>query len=175
MKKGLSAREKVLLLILLVMGIFAAYYYMFYIPTLEDITYYQEETVFLDEQIVVAEGKSAKLVMMKKELDAIKSGDMSNVKVLPLYDNSGNVMSSLSAILSQASQYNISFGGVTESEGIVRRDISLNFSAGSYDAAKKILSDIYNGEYRCLMKDLHISQSANGCSINVQITYFEYK
>ena len=175
MKKGLSAREKVLLLILIVMGIFAAYYYAFYVPTQDKIAYYQDEALYLDEQIIVAEGKSAKMVLMKKELDAIKSGDMTNVKELPKYDNSGNVMSSLSAILSSASQYNISFGGVTESEGIVRRNISLNFTASSYEAAKSILSDIYNGDYRCLMKDLHITQGNGICNVNVQITYFEYK
>ena len=177
MKKGLSAREKILLLILIIMGIFAAYYYVFYVPTQDKITYYQDETVLMDDQIVVAEAKSAKMTLMKKELDAIKSGDMTNVKELPQYDNSGNVMSSLSAILAQATQYNISFGGVTESDGIVRRNISLNFSASSYEAAKAILSDIYNGDYRCLMKDLHITQSSTGdaCGVNVQITYFEYK
>ena len=175
MKKGLSAREKILLLILIIMGIFAAYYYAFYIPTQDKITYYHDEAVLMDEQIAVAEAKSAKMTLMKKELEAIKSGDMTNVKELPQYDNSGNVMSSLSAILSQASQYNISFGGVTESEGIVRRNITLSFSTDSYEASKAILSNIYNGDYRCLIKDLHIAQGSGVCSVNVQITYFEYK
>ncbi len=175
MKKGLSAREKILLLILILMGIFAGYYYAFYIPSQEKITFYEEEAILIDDQIIVAEAKTAKMAMMNKELAEIKSGDMSNIKELPAYDNSRNVMNSLSLILANATQYDVSFSGVTEDDGIVRRDITLNYSCNSYDSAKSILSRIYNGDYRCLIKDLHITQSSGTWSVNVQITYFEYK
>lgn len=174
MKKGLSAREKVLLLILILMMVFAGYYYAFYIPSQEKIAYYDNEALLVDDEIIVAEGKSYKLSMMKQELKDILAGD-SNVKPLPQYDNSSNVMNSLSEILANASQYNISFAGVSEKDGIVRRDITLTFSTKSYDVAKIILSNIYNGDYRCMMKDLHITQSSGIWNVNVQITYFEYK
>lgn len=175
MKRGLSAREKVLLLILILMAIFAGYYYAFYLPTQEKITFYEEEAILVDDQIIIAEAKTMKMSMMNKELAAIKAGDMTNIKELPPYDNSRNVMNSLSAILANATQYDVSFSGVTEEDGIVRRDITLNYSCNSYDAAKSILSQIYNGDYRCLMKDLHITQSSGVWNVNVQITYFEYK
>ena len=112
--------------------------------------------------------------MMQKELDAIKSGDMSNIKELPPYDNSRNVMNSLSVILANATQYDVSFSGVSEDDGIVRRDITLSYNCNSYDAAKAILTQIYDGDYRCLIKDLHITQSSGVWNVNVQITYFEY-
>ena len=159
MKKGLSSREKILLVILALMAVFAVYYYVFYIPTQEKISYFKAETVRLEDEIMVSEIKIGKLNMMVKELEAIKSGDMTNIKELPPYDNSSNVMNSLSTILSKASVYNVSFSGVTEKDGIVRRDITLNFSCTTYETAKAILSDIYNGDYRCLVKDLHITQS----------------
>lgn len=175
MKKGLTNREKGLLLILVLMLLVAVYNYAFYVPTQAKIESYKQEATTIDEQILLAEAKVAKLNMMQKELAEIKAGDMTNIKELPPYDNSRNVMNSLSAILVNATQYNISFAGVSESDGIVRRDITLVFTANSYDAAKSILSNIYNGDYRCLMKDLHITQNADVWSVNVQITYFEYK
>lgn len=175
MKKGLSAREKILLLILVLMALIAAYYYAFYMPTQEKITFYEEEAILIDDQIIVAEAKTMKMGMMQKELEAIKAGDMTNIKELPPYDNSRNVMNSLSAILANATQYNVSFSGVSEEDGIVRRDITLSYDCNSYDSAKSILSQIYNGDYRCLIKDLHITQSSGTWNVNVQITYFEYK
>lgn len=175
MKKGLTNREKGLLLILVLMALVAVYNYAFYVPTQEKIATYTADSVTLDDEILVAELKATKLNMMEKELADIKSGDMTNVKELPPYDNSRNVMNSLSAILVNATQYNISFAGVTEEEGIVRRDITLTFGSESYDAAKSMLSAIYNGPYRCLMKDLHITQGSGVWNVNVQITYFEYK
>lgn len=175
MKKGLTNREKGLLLILVLMVLVAVYNYAFYVPTQAKIAQYKQDALTVDDQILLAEAKAMKLNMMEKELAEIKSGDMTNIKELPPYDNSRNVMNSLSTILVNATQYNISFSGVTEADGIVRRDITLTFSANSYEAAKSMLSDIYNGDYRCLMKDLHISQASGVWNVNVQITYFEYK
>ena len=175
MKKGLTNREKGLLLILVLMILVAVYNYAFYVPTQAKIATYKQDALAVDDEILLAEAKAAKLNMMEKELAEIKAGDMTNIKELPPYDNSRNVMNSLSSILVNATQYNISFSGVTEADGIVRRDITLTFSANSYEAAKSILSDIYNGPYRCLMKDVHIAQSSNVWNVNVQITYFEYK
>lgn len=175
MKKRLSAREKILLLILVLMALIAVYYYTFYLPTTEKITYYENEAILVDDQIIMAEAQIMKLNMMEKELADIKSGDMTNIKELPPYDNSRNVMNSLSLILANATQYDVSFSGVSEEDGIVRRDITLNYNCNSYDSAKNILSQIYNGDYRCLMKDLHITQSSGTWNVNVQITYFEYK
>ena len=175
MKKGLTNREQVLLLILILVGLIAVYNYAFYIPTQAKISTYKQDALTIDDEILVAEVKAAKLNMMEKELEEIKSGDLTNIKELPPYDNSRNVMNSLSVILSNATQYNISFSGVTEEEGIVRRDITLTFSANSYETAKSILSSIYSGPYRCLMKDLHMTQGSGVWNVNVQITYFEYK
>ena len=175
MKKGFTNREKGLLLILVLMVLVAVYNYAFYVPTQAKIAQYKQDALTVDDQILMAEAKAAKLQMMEKELAEIKAGDMTNIKELPPYDNSRNVMTSLSAILTNAVQYNISFAGVSESDGIVRRDITLTFSANSYEAAKSILSDIYNGAYRCLMKDLHVAQASDVWNVNVQITYFEYK
>ena len=175
MKKGLSAREKVLLLILILMAVFAGYYYAFYLPAQEKIAFYKEEALMIDDQLIIAEAKEMKLNMMKKELAEIMSGDAQNVKPRPEYDNSRNVMNSLSLILAKADLYDLKFESVSEQDGIVRREVSLVYSCSSYANVKSILSEIYNGDYRCMIKDLYITQTDDAWRVNVDITYFEYK
>lgn len=174
MRKRLSAREKFLLVILIILAVYMAYYYMFYLPTKEKISYYKNEAVAVDDEIIVTEARMIKLARMEKELKDIKAGDASDVKELPQYDNSRNVMNSLAGILENATQYDVSFSGVSQEDGIVRRDIKLNYTCNSYDAVKAILLRIHDGDYRCLIKDLYITQNASVWSVNVEITYFEY-
>ena len=174
MKKRLSARERLLLVILLILGAYMVYQYVFYMPTKAKIDYYKQEATTLDDQIIVSEAKIIKLARMEKELEEIKAGDASKLKVLPQYDNSRNVMNSLSSILENAVQYEVSFSGVSEADGIVRRDITLNYACNAYDVAKAILVQINDGPYRCLVKDVYITQNADVWNVNVEITYFEY-
>lgn len=176
MKLGkLSKREMGLVGILAVLVVILIYNYAFLTPTKSKIAAYEQEILAIDDQIIVAEAKVLKMGKMEDELAKIKSGEVKALKELPAYDNSRNVMNSLSTILDNASQYNVSFAGVSEADGIVRREISLNYACGSYDAAKSILTQIYEGPYRCLLKDVHISQSSGVWSVVAQITYFEYK
>ena len=174
MKKKFSSREKFLLVILLILSAYMVYQYTFYIPTKEQIDYYNGEVAAVEDEIIKAEAKIIKLARMQKELQEIKEGDTSDLKVLPQYDNSRNVMNSLSNILSTAEQYDVSFSSVTEKDGIVRRDITLNYICNSYDTAKAILLKIDGGDYRCLLKDIYITQNAESWSVNVGVTYFEY-
>ena len=120
----------------------------------------------------------AKMKQMEGELDQILSGDQRGLKELPAFDNSYNVMNSLSDILERSVQYNISFAGVDTEDSTVRRNITLNYDCKSYDDAKTILRNIYEGEYRCIFTDLFITcnekDDAQSYHVSVDITYFEY-
>ena len=175
MKKQLTVREKVLMVILAVLLLVCAYYYAFYTPVVQKIASANEEILYLEEQNLLLDAQVEKMNMMKSELEAIQSGQMGAVKELPAYDNSQNVMNSLSFILQSASQYNVSFASVEEEESTVRRGIKLSYDCNSYDAAKSILTQIYESEYRSLIKDVHISMGDGGCHVTVELTYFEYK
>lgn len=174
MKKQLTTREKVLLVVLAVLLVICGYYYAFYTPVLQKIAEYKDEIVFIEEQTVALDAQVQKMNQMKEELDAIQSGEMGAIKEIPAYDNSQNLMNSLSFILQSADQYNVSFSSVDEEDSTVRRNISLSYSCGSYETAKSILTQIYESEYRSLIKDVHLS-TADGYSVTMEITYFEYK
>lgn len=175
MKKKISAREKLLILVLAAMVIVLGYMNLFYNPTKEKITTYEADVTYVGAQIATFEQKVQKMNQMKAELATIEAEGVADIKELPAYDNSNNVMSNLNTILQSANKYNINFAGTSETDGIVRRNISLSFETSSYSEAKNILLQIYNGEYRCLLKDIYVSQSGGTWTISVGITYFEYK
>lgn len=174
MKKQLTPREKVLMVILIVLMVVCAYYYVFYVPTTQRVIHVATEMASVEEQINVVNAQVVKMNEMKAELDAIAAGEMGEVKEIPAYDNSGNVMQSLSMILQSASQYNVDFSSVEEEENTVRRHISLSYDCVNYETAKSILTKIYESEFRSLIKDVSISMS-DGCHVVVDLTYYEYK
>lgn len=175
MKKQLTTREKVLMCVLAVLLVICAYYYAFYTPVLQKIASYKEEIVYLEDQNLILDTQVNKMNQMKDELDKIQAGEMGSVKELPAFDNSQNVMNSLSFILQSANQYNVSFATVEEEDSTVRRNIQLSYDCSNYEAAKTILSKIYESEYRSLIKDVHLSNGNGSCHVTVEITYFEYK
>lgn len=175
MKKQLTIREKVLMCILAVLMVICAYNLLFYNPTIQELAYLAEESDVLDEQITTVDIQVAKMNQMKAELEAIASGELGDDKEIPAYDNSANVMNSLSAILKNAKQYNVTFSSIEQEDSTVRRNIRLSYSTKDYKTAKKILTQIYEGEYRCLLKDVHLSSSDEAYNVTVDITYFEYK
>lgn len=170
--KSMSTREKIMLAVLGVMCLALVYYYLLYIPMKEEIAQYKEEYNTVDDTLILVDAKAAQLATMKAELEAIKQDPMGATKALPAYDNRQNLMSQLSNILSKTQSYNIIFGNVSGDGTTVSRQITLNYSCGSYEEAKSILQEIHNGEYPCVFGTLHLSN--NGATISIQITYFEY-
>ena len=175
MKKQLTIREKVLMCILVVLLVICAYYYAFYTPVLQKIADYKNEMIFLEEQNMLLDTQVEKMNQMKTELDAIASGELGDVKEIPQYDNSYNVMNSLSRILENADEYVVNFVKIDEEETTVRRNINMRYSCSSYDAAKTILEQLYASEYRTLIKDVTYTESGDAYNMTLTFTYFEYK
>ena len=173
MKKGLSIREKVLLIILGIVAAVAVYYYLFLIPTQDEIAQLQDESVTIEETLSLAESKINKLNKMKKELESIKSGENTDTKPLPAFDNRQNMMVELHAILLNTENYSISYGTDKDDGVTVSRSVRLNYSCGSYEEAKATLIAIQDCEYPCTFGN--VSFSNEGRSVSVDITFFEYK
>ena len=176
MKKSFTVREKVLLAILGVLVIGALYYYVFYIPTIEEMEKYKQDNVAIEDQILAVQIQAGKINLMEKELEAIKNGD-TVVSPLPMYDNSRKIMNELNDILALTMEYEVEFGKIEEDEdsNIVRRNVRIFFKTNSYNVVKSVLSQVNYGEYRCVIKDLGVTQNAGLYHIDVSITYFEYQ
>ncbi len=81
-------------------------------------------------------------------------------------------MMQLSGILSKSENYNIRFGTVTSDENAISRQIILEYTCSDYKTAKGILEEIYNGQFPCVLGNVHISNK--GATMSLYITYFEY-
>lgn len=176
--KKMTVREKILLGILIVLILFCGYYFFFLEPVSNQIDYCISENLAVEDQILVADATAEKKKMMEAELEAIFSGEMGNVKELPAYDNSHNVMNQLSAIMAGTTQYDISFASVEEEDSTIRRSVTISYECPTYEEARNILTRIANSDYRCIYKDLYINSNEykDVVSYNVvaDIVFFEY-
>lgn len=172
--KKFTPRERVLLVVLVILVVFCAYYFLFYTPVSSTFASVNQQNDTLDTQIATAEAKIVRMDEMQAELEKMKASGLS-LKELPAYDNRSNVMNSLATILEDVWQYSVSFSTVNEASGTVRRNISLSYNCDSREAAYEILQRISDGPYPCLIKNCTVSGNTGNCNINVDLTYFEQK
>ena len=66
-------------------------------------------------------------------------------------------MMQLSGILSKSDNYNLRFGTVTSDDNAISRQIILEYTCSDYKTAKGILEEIYNGQFPCVLGNVHIS------------------
>ena len=178
--KKMSVREKVLAVILGILVLFCVYYFVFLIPVTDKIDACANESIAIEDQLILYDAMAAKKRTMEAELEAIFNGEKGNVKELPAYDNSQNVMNQLSYILADAEQYDISFSSVEEEGSTVRRNVDISFTCESYQKVKRILTFIHDGEYRCVLKDLTIGAKEDRegnviYNVGADFVFFEYK
>lgn len=179
MKRQLSAREVSLLGVLLVVVLVGGYLLLFRIPMQDELARLEDERIACEEQLVPAMAKIAEMERMEKELKEIVMNN-SNPPSLAPFDNQKPVMYELNAILQSANEYYLSFSTVNTGNGkdaLVRRQISLRFTAAGYDIAKEVLGKLHDSIYRCMLDDLSISLGEGGGAVSVDVTlvYFEYQ
>lgn len=177
MKRRLSAREVILLGMLLVLAMVGGYILLFYTPMKSELDRLNDEKAACEAQIEPVLAKIEDKKRMQSELDEIFASGETPVELAP-YDNQKMVMMELNSILQTTNNYSLSFG--TEDmggNGIVRRQVSLSFSCGSYDEAKNVLQRLHDSAYRCMIGDLNVSLGDGGgaVSINASLMFFEYK
>lgn len=178
MKRSLTAREWILLAVLVVVAGVSAYVMLFYMPMTERRDIAIQDTALYEEQIQLAQLRITEQRRMQKELDAIFAADPNPVGLAP-YDNVQPVMMELHAVLEAATNYSLSFSTVDAEQSIVRRSISLSFQAPSYESAREILQNLHDSAYRCMLESLSISfgdgEGEQAVSVNGVIVFFEYQ
>lgn len=179
MKTKISKREKVLLVILILLIIGSLYYVLFYTPTQEQIAAYEAEYAELDDTVILYEAKAMQMKKMQQELEVLKAEAETSgtIKEVPLYDNNRKLMESLNLILDVAQEYSVTFNSTEASEQIVRREVALNYKCKNYKQAKKILENIHDDHYPSIIKDVRMEFDTEEGEVSVMmtLTYFEYQ
>lgn len=175
MKRKLTPREWMLLIVLAVLVVGAAYVLLFRTPVLAARDDAIAETASCKEQTLALQDRLLEKQRMERELDKIFA-ESDNPLALPDYDNLQPVMRELNTVLSSAKNYSLSFANVDNTQSVVRREISVNFTCGGYNAAKNILQRLDDSPYRCMLNNVSITlgqKDSEQVSVTASIVYFE--
>ena len=175
LNRAFSHKEIALILFLTLVLLVMVYYRFVYVPIQREIESY--DTTNLESQIIVEQGRAAKIRKMKEEIAAGHKNYNGEVKT---YDNQEGEINTLYLIFEDAETYHITARQPVATGNAVRRNMDLSFTAASYETAEKIIYNISNSEYRCLIGNLVIRpgermEDINSGKVNVTttVTFFE--
>lgn len=187
LSKQFTRREKVLLIILALLLLFAVYFLAVHRPVTEALDRIQAESETVSADLMVLEAKQQHMEQMQKELDEILA--QPNVAEIPTYDNLQQVMNFLNTVLHSANEYSLSFQSLQQQEdnSILRRAMQMTFVTLSYKEARDMISQLQNCPYRCQLSDFSIAPAtADGQSrdtvaalldgpvqVSVTVTFYE--
>lgn len=177
MKRQLTARELILLGMLLVLVLVGGYVMLYYMPMTAELDRLEQEKLSCEDQLTVAQIQVEDKRRMERELEEIFAADPDPLSIPP-YDNLQPVMFELNSILQSTPEYSLSFGTVNTEETIVRRQILLSYTSGSYEAAKRVLQQLHDSAYRCMLDDVSISvgeRDEGNVSVSASLVFFEYQ
>lgn len=160
LSKQFTRRERVLLVILALLLLFAVYFLAVHRPVTEALDRIRIERENVSADLLVLEAKQQRMEQMRKEVDEILS--QPNVAEIPTYDNLQQVMNFLNTVLSSASGYTLNFQSLQqpEEDAILRRTMQIAFVAASYDGARSMVEQLQNCPYRCQISDFSITPAA---------------
>lgn len=179
-KSKLSLRETAMLVFLLVLIIGVSYYMFFYTPLQDELTAIAVQSSECDTAMTTSMSKIKKMDDMQAELDEIFARPADEITEIAPYDNKEVVLNQLYGILGRTSDYSLNFTDPqVQPDGTVRRNISMSFHCDSYEAAKDVIRDLTDSQWRCLVSNLAIScddgdMMSNGVTVTATITFFEH-
>lgn len=176
MNRELTLRERILLMIFIVLVMTLGYFKIIFEPVNDQIAQYRSETAQEQTELETALVRAAQMQKMQQAVDELKTDG--EAKAIPPYDNSTRLMLELHRILEAANDYSLDFSAGTTQEGyIVRRPIGLTFRTTNYEGARAVIDALDNSENINQISDLSIRMEQGVGSRSVQtsltITYFE--
>lgn len=178
MNRAFSTREKVLLVILALLLIGVGYFKLLLEPINESIDNYTQLASSEQDAMLQGTAQLVQLRQMEQELETIhESGE---AVPLPAYDNAEGLLVELNHILAASTEYTLNFGTADMLDGgyIVRRPLSLQFSAKNYAAARGILAALHDSANVNQISDLSVSlpeDPEKGVQVTCSVTFYELK
>lgn len=174
MSRKLTPREWILLGVLGVLVLVVGYVMLFYMPTTEARDAALAETETVRQQTAAAQVRLTEKQRMERELEALFAENPDPL-ALADYDNLKPIMVELNSILAFTQEYSLSFATVDDTQSVIRREISIDFTCGNYSTAKVVLQRLHDSTFRCMLNDVRITDEGSGDSVKVTgtIVYFE--
>lgn len=180
MTHKLSNREKVLLLVLVLVLLAGLYFYVVHYPITNRLDEIELERDDLLVSQAVADTRLQIYNDMQAELEEIFAMPEDEITVMPAYSNRETLLLYFDKIFAGTSQV-LNFDDERETDNIVERTVRFSFNADSYAKARQVLTDLTVGSgYRCLLDSLTVSPvegniESGALRISGTITFYEYK
>lgn len=177
MNRELTKREKILLLVLVVLVLVLGYFKLVLQPINDQVSQYKASMQAQQTQLEQDQVKVAQMEKMQKTIDQIKASGES--RSIPQYDNSGKLMLELHQIMSATLDYSLDCSaGTTQDSYIVLRPIVMTFRTATYEQARQIVDQLCASENISQISDVNINvrfAAGGGSTVEttLAITYFE--
>ena len=157
MSRDVNTKEKVLLVILVLIILGFGYYRFVDQPVRMNLAKAESEYASIQTELTGVRIKIRELQRMQDEIDEITSGGKDSF--MPSYNNAKEELALLNDILNDSvTQYSVAFTNVTRYKDQIRRDFKLDFTAPDYESMKAVIDKLTGVDYRCMVGD---------CSCNV--------
>ena len=173
LSRDFTAKEKALLLVLLIVILGLLYYQFVHVPVTDALNRAASEKEALEVELDGVNVRVAQLERMKNEIDSLDGP----LKAMPSYNNGRNVVKLLNNVLGSMG-YNINLSKITKNGDQVRRIITLQFEAPDFETVASTFAQLTGSEYRCLISDVKYATNYNtvtitGIRVNATVTFFE--
>ncbi|SFG29939.1 hypothetical protein [Oribacterium sp. WCC10] len=157
LNKQFTRIEKAFLLVLSIILLCLVYYRFIYVSVNNRIE--AADATIIEEQI---EAEKAKAEIIQAMKDEVSENQEKMNGVVSTYDNFKAEASLLNSIfVPMAESYNFSFDTPVADNDTVRRNIKISFTAANYQICRKIIQQIHDSRYRCMIKDISLSAVNN--------------
>lgn len=174
MKHSFTARELILICIAAVMALGIFYYEAVYKAFTQSTAKY--DTAQLEDELTLAQMQAAQEAQMKQAIaDASVSKATAEVAV---YNNLANEVNALGTILNgNAENVAINWSAPTLTDTTVRRQASISFKTGSYEAARALIQSISDMKYRNIISSVTVTNATStsdpSTTVSLTLTFFE--
>ena len=171
MKKKLSTKELVLVVILLMVVVALAFYKLYLTPLQAKIETFNSladtEQVMLDTNTAIA------MDMRRMESFIEEKKNDGETHAIPFYDNTDKLMNDLNSILGTSQSFSLNFGSTTADNYLVKRPVTLSYTAADYETAREILDQLNDSDNVNQITDLSINLGDEVVTMNMTLIYYE--
>ena len=181
MSREINAKEKVLLVILVLIILGFAYYRFVDQPVRKNLAKAEAEYSSLQSELTEVRVKIRELQRMQDEIDEITSGGKDSF--MPSYNNAKEELALLNDILNESvTQYSVSFTSVSRYKDQIRRDFKLDFTTPDYESMKIVIDKLTGVDYRCMIGDCNCNvirvrnqnnEETTALSVSTTATFYE--
>ena len=152
MSRDVTAKEKVLLVVLVLIILGFCYYRFVDQPIRKNLEKADKEYSTLQKELTEANVKIRDLQRMQNEIDEITAAG--TYSYMPSYNNAKQEVELLNDILNgAATKYSVSFTSITRKKDQIRRNFKLEFTTPDYETMQAIIDQLTGVDYRCLIGD----------------------